>query len=374
MQNNPSQKWLAIGITVLFLGLIFGSSASALAIKNRGIVDMSIGISLNSDGYIDITVEEAWALLNDTSNGIQYPIDVRTDSEWIGVHIDTPFPEYARHHNFYEWDDPEILDEFLTTYQGEEIIVYCKSGGRSVSASNILVESNFDGTIYNMLGGITQWISLEYPTVPNRQPEKPDLSGPSSGQPGEEIDFTITTGDPDYDEVFYMINWSDGSDELLIGPYNSGEDAEISHIWTETGIYSIKVKAVDIYDEESDWTIFEFSLSKTELEIFDISGGFGSVTIDIKNIGENIAEEVSTIISVNGGFFSEINLTHTCSGCSVCESTLDPGAVKTENTRESGFIFGLGSIEISASAWANNAEIISKKANGFVFGPLLIIP
>ena len=75
----------------------------------------------------------------------------------------------------------------------------------------------------------------------------------------------------------------------------------------------------------------------------------------------------------NGGFFSGINLTHTCSGCSVCGTTLDPGDIKTENTRESGFIFGIGNIEASASTWANNAEIISKKANGFVFGPIVII-
>ncbi|GAH02091.1 unnamed protein product, partial [marine sediment metagenome] len=185
--------------------------------------------------------------------------------------------------------------------------------------------------------------------------------------------FTITTNDPDYDEVFYMINWSDGSEELLIGPFDSGENVIINHIWTETGLYSIQAKAIDSYDVESDLAIFEFSLSKTELEIVAISGGFGSVTIDIKNIGENIAEEVSSIVSVRGGLFSEINLTHTCSGCSECGTTLDPGAVKTENTGEAGFIIGLGSIEVSASAWANNAEIISKKTNGFVFGPLIII-
>jgi len=76
MQNNLCQKWLVIGITVLFLGLISGSAVSALSIKNKKIVDMSIGISLNSDSYIDITVEEAWNMLNDSSNGVQIPIDV----------------------------------------------------------------------------------------------------------------------------------------------------------------------------------------------------------------------------------------------------------------------------------------------------------
>jgi rhodanese-related sulfurtransferase len=312
-------------------------------------------------------------MLNNTTNGMQYPIDVRTNGEWKDAHIDTPFPEYARHHNFYEWDDPEKLNDFLAAYEGKEIIVYCRSGGRSVSASNILVENDFEGIIYNMLGGIAQWIASGYPTVPNRRPENPDISGPSSGLPGEEIEFTIITDDPDYDKVSLMINWSDGTDETFIGPYNSGEDVKINHTWMENGIYSIKVKSIDPYNEESEWSTIEFSLSKTYLDIIDIRGGFGSVIIDIKNTGEYTAEEISSTISVHGGLLSGINLTHTCSGCDVCGSTLDPSAIKTENTRESGFILGFGTIEVSVSAWANNAEIITKKVSGVVFGPLIII-
>jgi rhodanese-related sulfurtransferase len=365
---NKKTKIFSISIILfLIINIIFITSVYGEVYENNNIV------SSNNNEYIDITVEEAWEMLNDTSDGVQFPIDVRTDSEWINGHIDTPYPEYARHHNFYEWDDPEILNAFLTTYRGHEIIVYCRSGGRSVTASNILIDNGFDGIIYNMLGGITQWQSLGYPTVPNREPEKPEISGPSSGSPGLEIEFSITTDDPDYDKVYYLINWSDGSDELLIGPYYSIEDVKISHSWTETGIFIIKAIAIDIYDEESELTTFELSLSRTELEITSIKGSLGSVTVDIKNIGDNIAEEVSSVISVQGGFLSGINITHECSGCSACGTTLDPGNIKTEKTSESGFILGFGSIEISASAWANNAEKISKKASGFVFGPIVII-
>lgn len=360
---NKNRSTISVSMTIILLINIFFITS----------VYGGINEGNNTDKYVDITVEEAWELLNDTSNGIQYPIDVRTDSEWISAHIDAPFPEYARHHNFYEWDDPEILNEFLTTYQGKEIIVYCQSGGRSVSASNILIDNDFDGVIYNMLGGITQWISSGYPTNPNRQPEKPFISGPSSGIPGEESEFIIKTDDPDYDKVYFMINWSDGYDETLIGPYDSSEDAQIGHTWTKNGIYLIKVKAIDTYGKESEWATFEFSLSKTELEIIDIKGGFGSVIIDIKNTGTHIAEGISSVISVHGGFFSGINLTHSCSGCDICGTTLDPGAIKTENTKESGFILGVGNIEVSVSAWANNAEKINKKTNGFVFGPLIVI-
>jgi len=51
------------------------------------------------------------------------------------------------------------LDELETT---DKILVYCQSGGRSVTASQILAENGFTH-IYNMLGGITAWINAGYP-------------------------------------------------------------------------------------------------------------------------------------------------------------------------------------------------------------------
>ena len=49
----------------------------------------------------------------------------------------------------------------LEMYNDTEIIVYCRSGSRSLQASNILVANNFT-KIYNMLGGIIAWIDAGY--------------------------------------------------------------------------------------------------------------------------------------------------------------------------------------------------------------------
>ena len=53
---------------------------------------------LIGESYTNITVEQAWNFLTNTSNGIQIPIDVRYDNEWAVEHIDTPAPENPRHH------------------------------------------------------------------------------------------------------------------------------------------------------------------------------------------------------------------------------------------------------------------------------------
>jgi len=113
----------------------------------------------------DITVDEAYDFLDDLSDGIQIPIDVRTENEWLNERIDTKSPENPRHHDYNEWSNPAVLNDFLSEYEGEELIIYCASGGRSNIASDILVDNNFNGIIYNMLGGISQWKNKGFPTI-----------------------------------------------------------------------------------------------------------------------------------------------------------------------------------------------------------------
>jgi len=39
-----------------------------------------------------------------------------------------------------------------------------------------------------------------------------------------------------------------------MGAYNSGDICEASYTWDKKGTYSIRVKAKDVFDEESDWS------------------------------------------------------------------------------------------------------------------------
>ncbi|MFO8078277.1 MAG: hypothetical protein R6U21_06525 [Thermoplasmatota archaeon] len=112
---------------------------------------------------------------------------------------------------------------------------------------------------------------------------------------------------------------------------------------------------------------------QTTLEIIDVSGSMGGVKVEVKNTGDEIAQGIWIITTVNGGLFGNINIVHECTGCSACGSTLDPGMIKTENTLEAGILLGIGAIEITTSAGATNAEEVSMEKTGFVIGPLAII-
>ncbi len=105
-------------------------------------------------------------------------------------------------------------------------------------------------TAYNKIPYIA-----EITIITNNPPNKPTTpTGPASGKPGVSYLYTTSTTDPDGDLVSYMWDWGDGTVSSWLGPFNSGATATATHSWTEQGTYSIKVKAKDIYGDESDWS------------------------------------------------------------------------------------------------------------------------
>lgn len=93
-------------------------------------------------------------------------------------------------------------------------------------------------------------------------------------------DFSIfyipTPQNPDGDDVYYFINWGDGTSSDWIGPFASGETAIISHDWSEDGTYDLKVKAKDP-DGESKWAFYILTLS-TDFKFFGVSMGYIEMT------------------------------------------------------------------------------------------------
>ncbi len=121
--------------------------------------------------------------------------------------------------------------------------------------------------------------------------------------------------------------------------------------------------------ETTDTCFITYGLESTELEIVSIRGGLGSVTYDIKNIGDSMAYGVVSTISITGGIFGKINITTICnsSDCEDCNGTIEPDDEKQEAIDE--FIFGLGKIEIEIVVESDNSEKLDIESSGFVFGP-----
>ena len=48
----------------------------------------------------------------------------------------------------------------ISDYKDKPVLVYCRSGNRSVTASNVLIDNGFT-EVHNLLGGIGAWNSYK---------------------------------------------------------------------------------------------------------------------------------------------------------------------------------------------------------------------
>ncbi|UCB58446.1 MAG: PQQ-binding-like beta-propeller repeat protein, partial [Thermoplasmatales archaeon] len=120
-----------------------------------------------------------------------------------------------------------------------------------------------DGTVY--IGSNSDDYSFlhAFNTVgSNNPPDKPVITGPTTGGTGKEYNFTFSATDPDEDNIYYFIEWGDDTTSGWLGWYNSGEEITVSHTWSEPGTYNIKAKVKDYLDVESDWSTFKVSMPK----------------------------------------------------------------------------------------------------------------
>ena len=104
----------------------------------------------------------------------------------------------------------------------------------------------------NYSGEFNYTVWIYYPE--NIPPTAPIISGPEGGGVGEFYEYSFVSTDFNLDDLYYFIDWGDGNIEEWVGPYASGEEVTISHLWSEIGEYEIRAKARDISENESDWS------------------------------------------------------------------------------------------------------------------------
>jgi len=159
-----------------------------------------------------------------------------------------------------------------------------------------LVSNNQSGNCYEATGlvlnktyywQIVAWDSQDLSTTGpiwhfttgiNHPPDAPDIEGPTVKpvprplpKQGEPINYTFKSTDPDGHDVYYYIDWDDGSCEDWFGPYPSGEEITVEHTWNHIGTCSIKAKAKDIYGEESDWGYLDIIIPKDKTFNFNFN-------------------------------------------------------------------------------------------------------
>jgi rhodanese-related sulfurtransferase len=163
-----------IFILSIFVVIIISSFASANISNNIEKENRNINYIQKSNGYINITAQEAWEMMNNSEDGRQIPIDIRRWGEYTTERIKPPnsedFPRWFPYEFVSDGPGPIknegiLLQLFMKIYSNKEIIIYCRTGRRTGISAQILVDNGFTGIIYNMVDGITDWKAEGLPTI-----------------------------------------------------------------------------------------------------------------------------------------------------------------------------------------------------------------
>ena len=99
----------------------------------------------------------------------------------------------------------------------------------------------------------------------NNPPNTPTITGSTYGKVGNSYTYSVFTTDPEDDDVSYYIDWGDDTNTNWIGPFDSGELVNKSHTWVKEDSYTIKVKAKDVFDQESPEAILIVTMPRNKI-------------------------------------------------------------------------------------------------------------
>jgi len=122
---------------------------------------------------------------------------------------------------------------------------------------------------------------------------------------------------------------------------------------------------LQIYGFDSNWAIGAIveGEGNAALSILNVQGPIG-VDADIQNIGVVPAKNIDWTIQVTGGLLKKVDKTAT--------GTITELASNGSETITLGMFFGIGKIQITITAAADNAETVTATKSAFLLGPILL--
>ncbi|MCK4902015.1 MAG: hypothetical protein KAS76_01560, partial [Thermoplasmatales archaeon] len=290
--SNSDTDYLNIGQAMLKQGAVGFLGATQVAYGMPGWNDPYDGSSQSMDYFFttkvtsgDYTQGEAhqWALLEMYTNGLWYYTNYEM-FQWgalwgnpdLGIGESGPGPEEPPYEPSNPWPgDGQTgvdIDADLSWTGGDpdegDTVVYdvyleANNPNPTTLVSDDQSETTFDpgtleyGTIYywkihakDNHNFVTRGPIWHFTTgeSENQPPTAPTIVGETYGEVGKEYDYQFSSTDSDGDDIAeYIVNWGDGTgDEVITGPFASGESTTKSHTFSTGGTFEITARAKDI--------------------------------------------------------------------------------------------------------------------------------
>jgi hypothetical protein len=193
-----------------------------------------------------------------TSDGNNLIVFENTASEWLYTYtfdINDEYTDYIQltlHHGGSTWgsDHNSFWDEGYDAlfYFEYEMTPYYHSPQDTIENINATYAVKNVRLILATLAELAEAGFLSNP------PAKPVLTGPTSGVINEEYTYSVVTTEPDGEDIYYLIEWGDGTNSGWLGPFNSGEQTSAQKSWSAAATYTVRAKAKDVNQVSSEWS------------------------------------------------------------------------------------------------------------------------
>lgn len=162
-------------------------------------------------------------------------------------------------------------------------------------------------------------------------------------------------------ELWVSIEWEQTEQNVYLALMDEGPAADGKGDWGFDGSWS----ELQIYGLDYNWAIGAIveGEGNTELSILNIQGPMG-INAEVKNIGAAPAENIDWSILVTGGILKKVDKT--------AQGTVAELAIDATEAINLGMFLGLGKIQITISAQADNAVAVSVTKSAFLLGPLVV--
>lgn len=138
---------LTVVLSVIAIALLLSSCSP----KTSGDADSTESSDTTQSEKVEIVQNDA-EQFESNMQGEYLLLDVRTQQEYDEGNIDDA--------TLIPVDELESRLSEIADYKDKTVLVYCRSGNRSMTASNILIENGFT-KVHNLLGGIGAWNSYK---------------------------------------------------------------------------------------------------------------------------------------------------------------------------------------------------------------------
>jgi peroxiredoxin len=129
--------------------------------------------------------------------------------------------------------------------------------------------------------------------ITNNAPNKPTIVADKAidGQSNIYYSFSVSSIDPDKDNVSFIIDFGDESVDSSSRFVQSGENYTFNHLWDSSGSFKIKARAFDDKGLSSEWSEISVQIEKKTAPDFTIS------TID--GIDFTLSENIGKVVLIN---------------------------------------------------------------------------